>query len=385
MLSVDNFYWILHERLIKPSRLDSWYYYPFGDTDTHVICMDKSFLIPRGEYHVLYGFDQEPLWTDSLGCAYESRRSTWSHRLPKILANSEHSAIKKKLCKDRGMMDWYYFYHGFAVLDWFRDGLFAPNSLDIHDVFLSLNRLVGGQRAYRIDLLARLIEADIFSRGTVSFHADLKACNLELEDSYTRISPARRRQILTALSSLGNLPCQIDGDVTSNASAQFGCQEFAIWQRSFVHVVNETVFYEPKLHLTEKIFKPIVARRPFVLSAAPGNLAYLRSYGFKTFDRWWDESYDDSLDADQRLDAIVKILVELCAKPFCEIKNMLVDMQAVLDFNHRHLYGAFRNRIVNELVDGFDACVRTWNNGRVDDRVLPLLPDLEGVKATLLQ
>ena len=37
------------------------------------------------------------------------------------------------------------------------------------------------------------------------------------------------------------------------------------------------------MHLTEKIFKPIVNKQPFMLLAAPDNLAYLKSYGFKTY------------------------------------------------------------------------------------------------------
>ena len=43
------------------------------------------------------------------------------------------------------------------------------------------------------------------------------------------------------------------------------------------HIVTETIFYDNKLHFTEKVFKPIVARRPFFLVGAPGNLAYLKS------------------------------------------------------------------------------------------------------------
>jgi hypothetical protein len=38
-----------------------------------------------------------------------------------------------------------------------------------------------------------------------------------------------------------------------------------------------------------------------MLLAAPGNLAYLKSYGFKTFDSVIDESYDTIQDNDLAL------------------------------------------------------------------------------------
>jgi hypothetical protein len=149
-------------------------------------------------------------------------------------------------------------------------------------------------------------------------------------------------------------------------------------------VVNETVFYQSKLHLTEKIFKPIVAQRPFILVAASGNLAYIRSYGFQTFSSWIDESYDEIPDPDERLDAIANEISRFAAMSISELNNIRRDMQSVLTFNKQHFFGEFRNLIVNELVDNFDQCIRIWNNGRMDSRELPLHPDLDGVKRILL-
>jgi hypothetical protein len=160
--------------------------------------------------------------------------------------------------------------------------------------------------------------------------------------------------------------------VTGNASADLGHQEFALWKSGLWHIVTETVFYYNKLHLTEKIFKPIVAQRPFMLAAAPGNLAYLKSYGFQTFDRWIDESYDTIADPDQRLQAIVDQTQRLCAMSDSDLRQMHQEMLPVLKHNFNHLYGDFKKRIVNELVDNFETAVRLWNNGRIDGRELPL-------------
>jgi hypothetical protein len=161
-------------------------------------------------------------------------------------------------------------------------------------------------------------------------------------------------------------------DVGAAASADFGHQEFDLWKSGLWHIVTETVFYHDKLHLTEKTFKPIVAQRPFMLAAAPGNLAYLKSYGFKTFDRWIDESYDTIQDPDRRLQAIVDQTQKLCSMSHDDLRAMHQEMMPVLEHNFNHLYGNFKKRIVDELVDNFETAVRLWNNGRFDSRELPL-------------
>jgi hypothetical protein len=150
-------------------------------------------------------------------------------------------------------------------------------------------------------------------------------------------------------------------------SAHAGPQELLLNQRALWHVVSETVFYYDKLHLTEKIFKPIVSKRPFILVAAPGNLAYLKSYGFKTFDRWIDESYDDEQDPAKRLEMIANEVEKLCKLSMGQLKNMHMEMQEILNYNFDHLYGNFREIIVNELVDNFEGAIAQWNSNRTDD------------------
>jgi hypothetical protein len=133
-----------------------------------------------------------------------------------------------------------------------------------------------------------------------------------------------------------------------SAATDFDFQRTAFW-----HVVAETVFYHKKLHLTEKIFKPIIARRPFLLVAAPGNLAYLKSYGFKTFYKWVDESYDNEQDDDKRIAMVVAQLKKLCAMNKDDLYEMQQEMDDILDYNFNHFYGNFKQIIVTEMLDNF--------------------------------
>ena len=104
-----------------------------------------------------------------------------------------------------------------------------------------------------------------------------------------------------------------------------------------MHIVTETV-WQDKIHFTEKVFKPIVLHQPFVVAQAPNSLEYLRSYGFRTFDHWWDESYDQILDSNKRLDAIADIINYIGNKSLEELEVLRMEMADVLEHNFRHFY-----------------------------------------------
>ena len=397
MISVENFYWILFENLLDPVNIDAWYYYPYGTTEN---LSQREFQrnifrtwgsIPDLIPHVLFHFDQEPLWDDDLGLRYDKDTHidprftfTWD-RTMRILANSEHSLVKHKICKSRGFLDWYFFYHGFAALDWFGDSEFVDPVEPITKVYSSLNNLTAHKRSYRMALTARLAELGVLNFGDVSLHATVTDLKNEISDPCGSLSTRDKNLIDRYLCNDCVLPLTADTKHTNGAfSAHFGPQEYRFWQRSFLHLVNETVFYDHKLHLTEKTFKPIVSLRPFVLVAAPGNLAYLRSYGFQTFSPWIDESYDSVEDPELRLDMIATEVSKLCAKSMTELKKIHHDMLPVLTHNRQHFFGQFREIIVDELIQNFDTCVRLWNNSEVDRRKIPFHPDLKLAKQMLL-
>ncbi len=384
MISVENFYWVLFENLLRPTGLDSWYYFPFGTKDNLSRNEFKDLRCRYDYNHVFFHFEQEPIWNDRLGL-YDLDGKTWSNEFARILANSEQSLVKDQLCKSRNFIDWYFFYHGYAALDWYQDAQYIRQEYQIKNAFLSLNHIFHG-RSYRASLLARLIDKDICHKGSISFHATVEDILDELHKPDTDLSIISQALIKKHLHILSAMTWRLDDvQIDGNLSARFGHQEYKLHQSSLVHLVNETVFYEPKLHLTEKVFKPITAQRPFLLVAAPGNLKYLRSYGFKTFSPWIDESYDNILDPDQRLDAITKEVERFAQMSRADLQNIYSNMLPVLEYNKQHFFGQFRKIIVDELVDNFDRCIRLWNIGQVRGRELPLHPDLESVKQTLLR
>jgi len=243
---------------------------------------------------------------------------------PFIVVNSEHSEYKDLLLNEYGFKDLYYFYHGFAALDWYRGYCALNHNKTVvkeyrHD-YQSFNRIVTGDRAYRKTFVDSLRQEDLLKHGAVSYGVT--------DDPVTEERLVIDHEQLPGSAS-ADIPRGID----------------AFW-----HIVTETVFYYDKLHLTEKIFKPIVSKQPFMLLAAPGNLAYLKSYGFKTFDSVIDESYDTIKDNDARIDSVVAQMKWYCNLSQEEKSHVIERLAPIVEYNFEHFYGDFKHIITNELL-----------------------------------
>lgn len=370
MFSVENFYHILYDNIFNKLNICLVYFYPFGSIRREdLVDLPGS----RMKYsNLIYFQDQEPITEESVKTFNKFLDSYGGKSTQiKIFCSSEKSSKVNQLCKENKFYHLYYFFHGFAALDWYRDAKYFPDVVNpLMYPYMSLNRLCTKERSYRLYLVSELMEQDLQQKGMVSLHFKAKQ-NLvknEVFDPSSRLSKNAKKLIVKHLYNKNeNLVADHD-NITGEHSSHFGFKELAFWQRSLFHIVSETVFYEEKLHLTEKIFKPIVAKRPFILVGAYKNLEYLKSYGFKTFDRWIDESYDSEKDPDKRIQMIVKEIGKISKLNSNDLHDLKNDMQEILDFNLNHFFNDFKNIIINEFVDNLQSCFNQYNNGRTDDR-----------------
>ena len=92
-------------------------------------------------------------------------------------------------------------------------------------------------------------------------------------------------------------------------------------------------FVENACHLHSSTFNPIHQGHPILQFGPYKSLERMRERGFKTFDKWWDESYDEIKDGWERFDAILKLVDKLSRKSNKELLEMYVDMKDVLQHN----------------------------------------------------
>jgi len=114
-----------------------------------------------------------------------------------------------------------------------------------------------------------------------------------------------------------------------------------ITQQAFLYIAAETMFSYPGPFVSEKSFKGIAAKRPFVMVGPPGNLKKLQEYGFQTFSFWWDESYDSIEDHSDRMIAVFNIIKEISQMSTNELITLGKDMANVLEYNYNFLINEF--------------------------------------------
>lgn len=106
-----------------------------------------------------------------------------------------------------------------------------------------------------------------------------------------------------------------------------------IYTDSYIHIVTETNF-KRDIFPTEKIINPMVVLQPFILFGAPGYLKYIKSLGFKTFDGFIDESYDNEYDDVKRFEMLCKEIKRLSELSLEEIHNWYMSIiTPILEYN----------------------------------------------------
>jgi len=114
------------------------------------------------------------------------------------------------------------------------------------------------------------------------------------------------------------------------------------YYRLFVEVVSETYTEGNTFFPTEKTFRPIALNTPCIINGPKGFLKNLKKLGFKTFDKWWSEDYDN-YDGVTRIEKIFDIIDYICSLSQIELNTMYDDMEYVLEHNRHWL-----NKITNE-------------------------------------
>ena len=124
-----------------------------------------------------------------------------------------------------------------------------------------------------------------------------------------------------------------DSDLEINLAASFNLGQH---QETFISLISETETRKDILFLSEKMYKPIYAQQPFIIYGNPYSIKHLKELGFKTFDKWIDESYDNEENFEKRLAMILKELRVIASKSLEELTTIREEMREVLIHNYKH-------------------------------------------------
>ena len=276
---------------------------------------------------------------------------------PGYLVTSERDSDNvEHVCAKYNWTPLYYFFHGWAALDWYRgyDKTFLIRpwaERTITKTFIAPNRIIAGERQHRLEVLYH-----IFRNGMLNNHI-----------SCPEICPAENISILDAVKPLVGRYPDIEAVFAKQAlpiefAGETGAPMHSCWLSLFdecadslLYLVTETVATGRRHHITEKTFKPIAMGMPFVIVGTKGSLEYLRSYGFRTFEGIWDESYDMAED-DVRIERIASLLRSLDELPTSAKQDLFEQAQEVIEHNWNHFYGGSFEEILwaelQEMLNG---------------------------------
>lgn len=164
-------------------------------------------------------------------------------------------------------------------------------------LFLMWNRRF---RRHRIEMALCLEKNKLIDRSYISFNdIDLERPTVSFDIAVNLPYLLTSKELLgitpdTISRFRSKLPLVLDGEKDVNQMCEDnGNLTRNYYQNSLVSIVTETNFIENEVTLTEKSFKPIKEKHPFIIVGVPGALKAMREIGFKTFGEFWSEEYDE--------------------------------------------------------------------------------------------
>jgi hypothetical protein len=179
--------------------------------------------------------------------------------------------------------------------------------------FLCFNK---NHRLHRIALLGKILGKNLLDK---SFYSMYGAWHQQdwLEHSLASIDlvDLNLKSILNKHKNIFPLHLNANKHTRENP-LEVSNEDLYYFKNSYYSLVTETLFYKDKIDpfseiyeygtaFTEKTYKTIAVKHPFIIVSTPNFLKELRNLGFKTFAPYIDESYDTEHNDRKRLNMIV--------------------------------------------------------------------------------
>ena len=197
-----------------------------------------------------------------------------------------------------------------------------------------------------------------------SFYRDksISTYQFKFDDDYHRdeiglenlFNDFKKLDILSECQFLQSCPKQIinldfkfnkksNDDFSSQLHQQEQGKFIDIYKEFFVEVVSETYFSGNTFFLTEKIFRPILLKTPFIVQGPQWFLYNFKKLGFKTFDQWWDEGYSED-PANHQPFELCKVIDFISKFSIEQLQDIYHDMNHVLEHNYNRLFELYKDQ-----------------------------------------
>lgn len=273
------------------------------------------------------------LMTGSFDITEEIERVRWIYKLPSIKAEID-------MCFEEQAHSMYH-----AMIHPEVDTWNPPNTL--HDgpykkKFLNFNRR---WRLHRPTFVMLLKKYGLLDQGFVSLaHSDddqdWKIAwdhIVDMHAQFPRILDIAH-ELKSELLAMPDLYLDTQDLVTNRAPLTL--DHNYLYEQSLFSIVSETHYYvshlgyESTRFLSEKVWKPILFKHPFIVISSPGILKCMKYIGYKTFDGIIDESYDKITNDGDRLLAIAEEANRICNMTPAQTEKFIKQCREVCEYNY---------------------------------------------------
>lgn len=207
-------------------------------------------------------------------------------------------------------------------------------------LFVCFNKL---HRKHRVQLLAEAIRNNWLDKSYYSFEGAYEYWFLDRH----RL-PISNEDYETIMSLKDHYPLRLNITSDRHNPVDLRNEDIMYHENSYFSIVTETIMgpYDPTdglldymntLFLSEKIYKPLAFKHPFITFAWPGTLAALRRRGYKTFHPYIDESYDDEPDYKKRFDMLINEIKRLEKFTTEEWLEWQENIKPIVEYNYKYL------------------------------------------------
>lgn len=149
-------------------------------------------------------------------------------------------------------------------------------------------------------------------------------------------------------------------NVDHKKSCLYTFWNFAVHNSTDINIITETfryhygipdtdLHYQTLFFITEKTYRTILMKQPFVLFSNPYALKYLRNAGYKTFSPFIDESYDSIENLADRQNAIINEVQRLNSMGEAEFSELMINCREIAEYNYTNLMERETNKFHNTV------------------------------------
>ncbi len=226
----------------------------------------------------------------------------------------------------------------------------APNRCisNIDRRFLCFNRAYQ-HRVHRLQLLAKMYRRNLLDQFYYSMLDGVDSTDIVTSAAtVVGIEPDSYNTIGAMQELKHHMPMLLDtDDLKTNLAWVHTKTVKSYYDKTGISVVTETLFHNNEVFFSEKTWHPMRMQHPFIVLNGCGALKQLREYGYMTFSKWWDESYDSIVDPYDRLDAIEQLIVDISNWSVAKFAQFLHESTVVCQHNLKHLATAYTRMSYN--------------------------------------